>query len=242
LHSPIQSRSLIIATDINGNGLTSGNGLTLSYNDATILSIPLYDTGTFYEGAWYWIAEIGDCDDSGNGNGSNQDQGGSGDDDDDDKGQGGLGEDDDGKDQGGSGDDDDDKDQGGSDHDDNGSSGNDDSCFDATVALTTDSEADEMALLVYDLNDVDADFILMYDFGDLVDNSSYEEEISCLDTSGCYVVLLLDQGSDGFASTGGLEVALNGDTILSVGPGDIGEYDTDLAAMWWAVAFGNCDF
>jgi hypothetical protein len=166
--------------------------LTLSYNGAPVLSIPLYETGTFYEDAWYWIEEMGHCD---------------------------------GESQSGS--------------------GKDDSCFDSVVALRTDSEADEMALVMFDANDVDADGrttpILPYDFGELVDSSSYDEEVSCLDTSGCYVVWLLDKGNDGFVSTGGLEVTVDGTIIMSVGPGDVGQYSSEIGAMWWAISFGNCD-
>jgi hypothetical protein len=217
--------------------------LSLSFDGTTILSIPLYDTGTEYEGESYWVVGMGNCGGSDNDDGSGQDQGGSGDDDDDDKeevDQGGSGDDDDDDkeevDQGGSGGDDTDEDE---DQDDNGS-GNQDSCLDVAVALTTDSEADEMAMLMYDANDVDT-AILVYEYGDLVDNSRYDEEVTCLDTSGCYVVVLFDQGGDGFVSTGGFEVTVNGERILSVGPGDLGTYESEINAMWWGVAFGNCD-
>jgi hypothetical protein len=73
------------------------------------------------------------------------------------------------------------------------------------------------------------------------DNSNYVVEDLCLDNSGCYVFVLLDVGGDGFLSTGGLEMTVNGETILSVGPGDLGTYDSDLGAMYWVASFGNCD-
>jgi hypothetical protein len=203
-----------ILTDASGDGLTDGNGLSLSYNDASILSIPLYDTGTYSEGGSYWVAEFGDCGGLGNDDGSgDDDQGGSGGDDDD---------------QGGTGDDD--------------GSDKDDDCLDVVVALTTDSEADEMGLIISDITDeyADSTTILLYEFGDLVDNISYEDEVWCLDTSRCYLVMLLDKGSAGFVSTGGLEVTVNSETMLSVGPGDVGQYDPDFNVLWWAVTFGNC--
>jgi hypothetical protein len=144
-------------TDTYGDGLTDGNGLSLSYNGNTILSIPLYDTGTYDEVASYWAIEMGDC--------------------------GGSIEDNEEKNQGDTGVVDDGNDQGGSNSDDDGSS-TDDSCFDVVVALTTDSEANEMLLLISEVTDlltgadVVSSTILLYNFGDLIDNSIYEDELS----------------------------------------------------------------
>jgi hypothetical protein len=52
----------VIATDNYGDGLSSGNGLSLSFDGSTVLSIPSDDTGTVGEdGVSYWSAEMGDC-------------------------------------------------------------------------------------------------------------------------------------------------------------------------------------
>jgi hypothetical protein len=110
------------------------------------------------------------------------------------------------------------------------------------VTLTTDSEASEMGLAIFDATiPSDPTFILVYEIETLVSNTVYEEELSCLDfASRCYGVLLLDQGSAGFVSTGGLEVTVNGETILSVGPGDL-EYNPEFGALAFFNVFGNCD-
>jgi hypothetical protein len=222
-----------IATDTYGDGLIDGNGLSLSYDSATVLSIDLYDTGTLGEdGASYWVAEMGVCGGSGNDDGS--DQTGSGDDDDD-KDQG-TDNGDDG--QGGSDNDDEDEDN-------NGSGGTGGSCYDTVMTLTTDSYAEEMAVVMYDTNDVDANgdpaAIFVSDFGSLENNSNYVVEDLCLDNSGCYVFALVDAGGDGFLSTGGLEMTVDGETVLSVGPGDLGTYDSEIGGMYWVASFGNCD-
>jgi hypothetical protein len=188
--------------------------LSLSYDGASVLSIDLYDTGTLDEyGGSYWVAEMGACGGSDNDGGSQQT---------------------------GSGDDDDDKDP-----DTGTGNGNGGSCFDTVLTVTTDSYAEEMAVILYDANDVDANgdptAIFVSDYGSLEDNSNYVVEDLCLDNSGCYVFFLLDVGGDGFLSTGGLEMTVDGETILSVGPGDVGTYDSDLGAMYWFASFGNCD-
>jgi hypothetical protein len=189
-----------IATDTYGDGLTYGNGLSLSFDGTTILSVPLYDTGTVDEyGGSYWAAEMGAC----------------GDQIDDDQ----------------------------VDSDDGDTA--DGSCFDTALTLTTDGYGDEMAVIMFDANDVDANgdptIIFESDFGSLEDNTEYVVEDMCLDNSGCYAFFLLDIGSDGFLSTGGLEMTVNGETILSVGPGDLGTYDSDLGAMYWEASFGDCN-
>jgi hypothetical protein len=61
---PIHFHSCIFAPDTFGDGLVDGKGLNLTYNGVTILSIPLYDTGTEYEGSSVWGILMGDCDDS----------------------------------------------------------------------------------------------------------------------------------------------------------------------------------
>jgi hypothetical protein len=200
----------------------------LTYNGVTILSIPLYDNGTEYEGVSFWGAQMGDCDDSDTDDESvgqdPVDPGG-----DDPVGPGG-------------GDEEEVEDPVDSDPDDTGTGS---SCLDVTVSLITDGDADEMAFGMSDLNTLDANgdptIIFVYTFGELNNFDIYNEAL-CLDASGCYYFALLDQGGDGFTSeTGRLDVTLSGETILSVIPGDLGTYDSLVDAMLWEVAFGNCN-
>jgi hypothetical protein len=192
----------------------------LTYNGVTILSIPLYDNGTEYEGFSLWEAQMGNCDDS--------------DADDESVGQDPVGP--------GGDDDEEVEDPVDSDPDDTGTGS---SCFDVTVSLMTDGDADEMALVLRDINNLDANgdptIIFVYPFGELNNFDIYDEAL-CLDASGCYVLFLFDQGGDGFTSeTGRLDVTLFGETILSVIPGDLGTYDSDADVAFWGITFGNCN-
>jgi hypothetical protein len=118
------------------------------------------------------------------------------------------------------------------------------SCFDTVIELATDSDADEMAIAMIDVANMDAagdpTVLFAVGFGSLQDNAFYLAEDICLDNSGCYVIFLLDQGADGFVGGGSLQVTVNNDLIMSVGPEDFGTYDSEIGASYWFIQYGSC--
>jgi hypothetical protein len=117
-------------------------------------------------------------------------------------------------------------------------------CFDTALTLTTDSYGEELAVILVDVNawDANGDPMVIFEssFESLEDNTNYVVEDMCLDSSGCYFFSLFDRGGDGFLSTGGLVMTVDGETILSVGPGDLGTYVSDLGVTYWGTSFGTC--
>eukprot|EP00539_Tryblionella_compressa_P008500 CAMPEP_0178754436 /NCGR_PEP_ID=MMETSP0744-20121128/12156_1 /TAXON_ID=913974 /ORGANISM="Nitzschia punctata, Strain CCMP561" /LENGTH=613 /DNA_ID=CAMNT_0020408343 /DNA_START=6 /DNA_END=1847 /DNA_ORIENTATION=- len=122
-------------------------------------------------------------------------------------------------------------------------------CLGTEFVLETDDDANKLRFVVFDKADRGADgtlssYVWFYDYGDLQDFYSYQTtESVCLNTDSCYVAALLDSGNGGF-DTGSLTLTANGESVLSIIPGDTGVGCADCtggdAARVWVAEFGNC--
>ena len=121
---------------------------------------------------------------------------------------------------------------------------NNSSCENGLVSATIDLETDSQAsyqneLYFYDLNSADDEFIWAHPLGYLGSSLTYEGGV-CLDPSGCYMFYFFDGWGNGFQS-GGLTLEFDGNTALTIGPGDTGtRWRSWSYTTYWMAQVGNC--
>ena len=116
------------------------------------------------------------------------------------------------------------------------------SCYDLNLSLEINSNPQDY-LLIIATEDLQTTEFTQNTFTADTTYSATENEI-CLDPTGCYFIFLYDDDdtNTGF-TTGGLELTIEGTTILSIGSSDPGLPCADCtgtSVVFWGVRFGSC--